>query len=300
MRIEVPWGVVAGQWYGSSENRPIVMLHGWQDNAATFERLIPMLPPNHSYLSIDLPGHGFSSHIPQGMHYSLIHYIQTLRLIQRHYNWEKLSLIGHSMGGMVSTLFTSLNPGQCDFLICVDGSVTPFNGDAVERLRRIQRLAGDDCLALVLKQHSNTTPKGHLFNDIVDRWSKQISLDKESIKSLMKRGVAPSPLDPDRFNYTRDIRLKTVDFGLDALPEPVFEALTKQINVPHLFIKAAKSKFYEKNQENDRALEMYQRVNENFELLTINEGHHLHLSHPQSISKHLSSFIEKYRPSTGL
>lgn len=298
MRIDVPWGTVAGQWYGSSENRPIVMLHGWQDNAGTFERLIPLLPPNHSYLTIDLPGHGFSSHIPHGMHYSLVHYIHTLKLIQRHYNWEKMSLIGHSMGGMVCSLFTILNPDQCDILICVDGSARPFNGNVAQSSRRLQRLAGNECLALLQKQQQqdNTKSKGHLFDDIVDRWSEQITIDKESIKCLMRRGVTPSPTYPDRFNYTRDMRLKVLDFGLDALPEPVFKALTKQINIPHLFIKAAKSRFYEDDQDNERVLEIYAKGNEQFVLMIVNEGHHLHLTHPQLISKHLSSFIEKCRP----
>lgn len=32
------------------------MLHGWMDNAGTFDTLIPLLPKELSYLSIDLPG----------------------------------------------------------------------------------------------------------------------------------------------------------------------------------------------------------------------------------------------------
>lgn len=54
--MEVPWGHVAGKWYGSENVRPIVMLHGWQDNAGTFDTLVPLLPNHLSYLSIDLPG----------------------------------------------------------------------------------------------------------------------------------------------------------------------------------------------------------------------------------------------------
>ena len=44
-------------------------MHGWQDNAGSFDRLIPLLPRNHAYLAIDLPGHGLSSRIPNGMQY---------------------------------------------------------------------------------------------------------------------------------------------------------------------------------------------------------------------------------------
>lgn len=295
MKIKVPWGIVAGQWHGSSENRPIVMLHGWQDNAGTFERLIPLLPSNQSYLAVDLPGHGFSSHIPHVMHYSLFHYIHTLNLIKRHYSWDKMSLIGHSMGGMISTLFAAMNQNQCDFLICIDGLVTPFSGNGAERARRLQKLAGSDFLDLVAKQQNSSTPKGFPFDDTAKRWSEQISIDIDSIKCLMKRGLAPLPHDPDRFHYTRDSRLKILDFGLDALPEPVFEVLAKQINIPHLFIKAAKARYYEQNDGKDSAIQIYQNGNKQFEWISINEGHHLHLTNPHSISTQLSSFINKCR-----
>ncbi|KAF4532370.1 hypothetical protein B566_EDAN003674 [Ephemera danica] len=39
-------------------------MHGWQDNAATFDPLLAMLPSSLSVLAIDVPGHGFSSHYP--------------------------------------------------------------------------------------------------------------------------------------------------------------------------------------------------------------------------------------------
>lgn len=41
------------------------MLHGWMDNAGTFDTLIPLLPKELSYLSIDLPG-------KRKLHFSLL------------------------------------------------------------------------------------------------------------------------------------------------------------------------------------------------------------------------------------
>lgn len=49
----------------------MLALHGWQDNAGTWERLIPFLLPDVSVLAIDLPGHGLSSHYPAGQMYYL-------------------------------------------------------------------------------------------------------------------------------------------------------------------------------------------------------------------------------------
>lgn len=67
IQIEVPWGIVAGKWYGDRDQQPVLALHGWQDNAGTFDKLIPLLPACVPILAIDLPGHGLSSHYPTGM-----------------------------------------------------------------------------------------------------------------------------------------------------------------------------------------------------------------------------------------
>lgn len=58
IEIAVPWGHVAGKWYGDRNTQPVLTFHGWQDNAGTYDRLIPLLPKTLSYLCIDLPGHG--------------------------------------------------------------------------------------------------------------------------------------------------------------------------------------------------------------------------------------------------
>lgn len=54
--IPVPWGVVAGKWYGDRKKQPVLAIHGWQDNAGTFDRLCPLLPSTIPILCIDLPG----------------------------------------------------------------------------------------------------------------------------------------------------------------------------------------------------------------------------------------------------
>lgn len=73
-------------------------IHGWQDNAGTFDRLIPLLPKSQSYLAIDLLGHGLSSRLPDGMQYHSIDNLYQIHDLCMEYGWKKISLIGHSMG----------------------------------------------------------------------------------------------------------------------------------------------------------------------------------------------------------
>lgn len=63
--------VFLGKWWGGRGRQPLIALHGWQDNAGTFDGIGSLLPSDISMLAIDFPGHGRSSHYPKGQSYYL-------------------------------------------------------------------------------------------------------------------------------------------------------------------------------------------------------------------------------------
>lgn len=80
-----------GKWWGPTDMQPIVAIHGWQDNSGTFDKLAQLLS-NVAILSIDLPGHGISSHLPLGQFYYIFwDGVLTLRRIVKYYKWNKVS-----------------------------------------------------------------------------------------------------------------------------------------------------------------------------------------------------------------
>src|SRR5436190_192660 len=68
MKIPVPYGYIAAKVWGTlnQDSIKVIAMHGYMDNAGTFDRLIPLLPENYYVVAFDLPGHGFSSHVPYG------------------------------------------------------------------------------------------------------------------------------------------------------------------------------------------------------------------------------------------
>ena len=62
--VETHWDVhglrLAGLSWGSPEARPLLCLHGWLDNAASFAVLAPLLQGSH-VVAPDLTGHGKSA-----------------------------------------------------------------------------------------------------------------------------------------------------------------------------------------------------------------------------------------------
>ena len=95
-------------------------LEGWQDNAGSFDRLIPLLPRHLSFLAIDLPGHGYSSRTHDGVGYGMLDILIILNLVMKEYNWSKISLLGHSMGAIISFLYAATYPEKINFVVAVD------------------------------------------------------------------------------------------------------------------------------------------------------------------------------------
>ena len=93
--------LVAKCW-GNPEGFPILALHGWLDNAATFDHLAPLLP-EFQLVSLDLPGHGFSDHRPSGMSYHFTDMVVDVLEVANVLNWDFFSLLGHSMGAGIAS-----------------------------------------------------------------------------------------------------------------------------------------------------------------------------------------------------
>lgn len=73
--FKVPWGNIAAKEWGPDDGKLFLGLHGWLDNANTFDRLVPLLPADIKFIAIDLPGHGRSSHRWPGMPYIFFEFV---------------------------------------------------------------------------------------------------------------------------------------------------------------------------------------------------------------------------------
>ena len=70
-------GRIAGLRFGNPDGPPVLALHGWLDNAASF---IPMAPYLSAYdiVAIDMLGHGASTHIPKGYDYAFVDWLHDI------------------------------------------------------------------------------------------------------------------------------------------------------------------------------------------------------------------------------
>ncbi|KAI8622488.1 Alpha/Beta hydrolase protein [Chytriomyces sp. MP71] len=86
----------------------ILALHGWLDNAATWDMLLPILtnerPGQFYVVALDLAGHGLSDHRSNDADYLTHQYLEDVVAVIDGLGWSKFSLLGHSMGGGITTL----------------------------------------------------------------------------------------------------------------------------------------------------------------------------------------------------
>lgn len=103
----------------SSSNKTVLLIHGIGDNASRdWDEQLELLSPEYRIVTFDLPGFGRSE---QGdKDYTPEKYIKLIDYITTYYSANEFDLIGHSMGGALSLLYTSKYPEKVEKLVLVD------------------------------------------------------------------------------------------------------------------------------------------------------------------------------------
>ncbi|XP_077025184.1 serine hydrolase-like protein 2 isoform X2 [Tamandua tetradactyla] len=148
LRLAVPWGHIAAKAWGSLQGPPVLCLHGWLDNANSFDRLIPLLPQDFYYVAMDFGGHGLSSHYSPGLPYYYQDFVNEIRRVAAALKWNRFSLMGHSFGGTVGGMFSCIFPEMVDKLILLDASPFVLDTNETEHLLTYRRRAIEHILQL--------------------------------------------------------------------------------------------------------------------------------------------------------
>ena len=113
-----------GLAFGDPSKPLIVALHGWLDNAATFVPLAAYLQ-GYYVIALDFAGHGKSDHRSKDVH----EVVETQ-------GWDNFILLGHSMGGIIGSMYTSCFPEKVRKYITIEslGPVTKDSESSPEQL----------------------------------------------------------------------------------------------------------------------------------------------------------------------
>ena len=133
--------------------RTIVLVHGFMDAAGTWDLVAPALAAKGlRVLAPDMRGFGDGARAPAGSYYHFVDYVFDLAdLVDALSPGEPIALVGHSMGGTISTLFAGTFPERVARLVLIEGIGPPDNPFEVGPIRmrswieqvRASRMRGD-------------------------------------------------------------------------------------------------------------------------------------------------------------
>jgi len=120
IELVLPNLTIAGRAWGDPALPPLLALHGWLDNAASFDRLAPLLCAHFHIVAIDLPGHGRSGWRPAGTWYHYVDYLGDALAAADALGWAKFGLLGHSLGGAVASALAAACPERVERLLLIE------------------------------------------------------------------------------------------------------------------------------------------------------------------------------------
>jgi len=271
--VEIPPGTLHGLRWGTPGDAPVLALHGWMDNAASFIPLAAHLP-GLELIALDLPGHGRSPHLPPGGEYTLHAALHVVLDVADALGWERFNLIGHSMGAGISGLLAAACPKRVARMVLIDGLAIPESPErTVARMRES-----------VAATRGRNTPL-RVFPDLhtpIQARMQANALDADSARLLVERGVREAP---GGYSWSSDPRLMLPSFRYMTLPQ--VEAMMAGIECPTrvIFSHSATPLF-----PREHKLALARRIphSEVFELHGI---HHLHMQHPAEVAALAGGFL---------
>lgn len=234
-----------------------------------------------------------SSRIPDGMQYHSIDNLYQIHDLCMEYGWEKISLIGHSMGAILCFMFASIFPKNVDMVIGIEG-LKPSIFEAAY----ISKMLEDRIKNFMLADKRNrekTEPPSYTLEEMAQKYEEATrkSVTKEFAPYLLRRNVQKSEKHLGKYFFTRDSRLK---YSMGAnFYQSVSVELAKRMDMPYMVIKADKAPYWEKKEYHEEVVNVLKKRNQNFEYHMVEGTHHLHLTDPEKISGLISDFIKKHR-----
>ncbi|MFO8140405.1 MAG: alpha/beta hydrolase [Marinobacter sp.] len=255
-------------WHTPVENQvrpPVLMIHGWLDNAMTFTRLAPELAQHAGVHAIDMAGHGHSGHRPPGYGYWLMDYVADLsELIDHHFPESErfpLDLVGHSLGGIVCALYAAAFPERVRRLVMID-SLGALSRSAKETIPQLRR---------ALQKKRNGSAPAAVYPDVNAaakiREGGLSPLSSDAAGLLVPRNMRRTG---DGFVWRTDARLRHPTSLM--MTEEQVQASLAAIQTPALFVKAAQGLL-----ANHQGLDKRAELIPDLTTVDVPGGHHCHL-----------------------
>ncbi len=274
--FDLPHIRLAGLKFGDNEKPLILALHGWLDNAMSFEPLARELT-DFQLLAVEWPGHGYSDHRPGSTPLHWSDYLLDLHCLlnQLHDEGTRVEcLLGHSLGGIVASAYTALYPEQVRRLALIEALGPLFESESNIRNRLRTSISG----------HSAPAKPATVYPqlDTVVRARRQLTgLNEGFCRLIIERNMQPSD---HGYRWRTDPRLR-LDSPLRFSFEQVDQLMT-QVPVATLLLTGEQG-FKQLHQAGPMMEKWYANLSHHM----LAGDHHLHMGNASGAANALRAFL---------
>lgn len=313
VEIPVPYGKLAAKtWFEETDDcKRVLALHGWQDNAGTFDLLIPKLKHEKDLFifALDFTGHGKSSQFPPGVSYNDLAHALEMRKVLISLNWvnsksskseKKFTILGHSLGAGIGLIYASMWPDDVEDIIAIDFIKTRtmpkdcFLDDMAQTIDRFISLTstkGDEretnkkLSQVVLSYDSAITA-------IVSGHKRMGELNREQAICLLNRSIVPINHPPNSVVFARDLRLTALLTLREHLD--INQVLFCRVKCNLLFILAPNGLHSDKNflDNMQTMVDFYKARAQNCRVQWLNADHYVHLNRADDVADIINRYLK--------
>lgn len=299
--FKTPYGQIAALEWGNPEaSKKVLCVHGWLDNAGSFEPLMPHIlkhgdnSKNYHIVAIDHPGTGLSSHKPTGSEYTTFSTIIEMRRVINDLGWNKFSIIGHSLGSHYSFLYSCIYSYQIESMISID--LEHPIGRGLQNWDVILNSSIEECFRneYFHKDDPTTNIRVPVYSEedaikrLMDGHSN--SLTVESAKILLKRGATKGSWG---YTFNRDLRLRSlfVEFRPDDDTWRQYIKMFFHANL--LVIRATRTPYRRPESLRKSYYELFEKNCRYFRDVEVEGTHHLHMNTPETVAPEINRYLDE-------
>ena len=259
-------------------NKPIMLaLHGWLDNAASFYRLAPLID-HYRIIAIDLPGHGHSSPLQSSFDYIMPNQLTWLHDLVQQLAKPTISLLGHSMGAGIASLYAACFPETIDLFITLD-MLGPLSRDPNKTTYGLKQSV------LSMRKSKRVKQDYTDINAMIQRRSKVNKVSPADIDPMVRRGIVQSE-SGYRWSFDSRLLLESPTY----FTEQQIHDVLSHITCPCLAIMAYPNHDHRFQRIIDQRLSLLPDVTE----YKIDASHHLQLSHPDEAAAIINEWLASH------
>lgn len=127
--VDLPDGIrMAYVEMGDPTGEPVVLIHGYTDNARDWVPLVPYLSKHDRLILVDIRGHGASSK-PECC-YTRLDFAYDVKLLLDALHIDRADIVGHSLGSIIAQTFAEYWPERTDRVVLISSTGGPPPGAA--------------------------------------------------------------------------------------------------------------------------------------------------------------------------